>query len=131
QSAIEKWFSNSMERLSGLYKRKTYVFLLFISIGISLLFGIDSIRLARDLYSNQPLRQGLVKAEQGNSSGIPVSQLPIGWTNAPGHTFIPGFLLTGLALTLGAPFWFDLLGRLANLRQTGVPPDAKGKIVAQ
>jgi hypothetical protein len=32
-------------------------------------------------------------------------------------------MLTTLALSLGAPFWFDLLGKLVNLRQTGIPPD--------
>ena len=33
------------------------------------------------------------------------------------HAF--GFLLTGLAASLGAPFWFDLLNKLVNLRNTG------------
>ncbi|MEO7731690.1 MAG: hypothetical protein ABIY55_12005 [Kofleriaceae bacterium] len=35
---------------------------------------------------------------------------------------IIGFAMTGLAVTLGAPFWFDLLGRLVNLRATGAKP---------
>ena len=38
---------------------------------------------------------------------------------------IPGWLLTILALTLGAPFWFDLLSRLSRLRNTGVPEEPK------
>ncbi|MFZ4662932.1 MAG: hypothetical protein ACOYNY_38350 [Caldilineaceae bacterium] len=33
-----------------------------------------------------------------------------------------GFFLTIVALSLGAPFWFDLLGKLVNLRSTGKPP---------
>jgi hypothetical protein len=37
-----------------------------------------------------------------------------------------GFVMTALAVSLGAPFWFDLLGRLVNLRATGArPPKAK------
>jgi hypothetical protein len=38
-----------------------------------------------------------------------------------------GFIMTALAVSLGAPFWFDLLGRLVNLRATGTrpPPAAK------
>ncbi len=32
---------------------------------------------------------------------------------------IPGWIFTGLAVMLGAPFWFDLLGKLVNLRATG------------
>lgn len=37
-----------------------------------------------------------------------------------------GLLLTALALSLGAPFWFDLLKKLVNLRGTaGVKPEEK------
>ncbi len=38
---------------------------------------------------------------------------------------IPGWLLTGLAVMLGAPFWFDALTKLLNinLRATGKKPD--------
>jgi len=35
-----------------------------------------------------------------------------------------GFVMTALAVSLGAPFWFDLLGRLVNLRATGARPPA-------
>jgi len=33
-----------------------------------------------------------------------------------------GWLLTVLAVSLGAPFWFDTLNRLTNLRSSGPPP---------
>lgn len=33
-----------------------------------------------------------------------------------------GFGMTALAVSLGAPFWFDLLGRIVNLRATGAKP---------
>ena len=36
-----------------------------------------------------------------------------------------GFLLTGLAISLGAPFWFDLLNKFINLRVSGSKPDDK------
>jgi hypothetical protein len=35
-----------------------------------------------------------------------------------------GYGLTALAVSLGAPFWFDLLGKVANLRATLKPPIA-------
>jgi hypothetical protein len=76
--------------------------------------------------------------------------LPIGWTDAtvarvmaglPGGGSTPfgkawalwilslvmlafGYLATAFAVTLGAPFWFDLLGRLMVVRST-VKPDQK------
>jgi len=35
---------------------------------------------------------------------------------------IIGWLITAFALSLGAPFWFDLLSQLVNLRSAGPPP---------
>lgn len=37
---------------------------------------------------------------------------------------IIGWLITGLAVALGAPFWFDLLNKLVNLRGSGPKPAA-------
>lgn len=34
-----------------------------------------------------------------------------------------GFLITALAISLGAPFWFDLLNKFINLRASGTKPD--------
>lgn len=59
-------------------------------------------------------------------------ELPLGWSTdqddprwfdsgwgAIGKLF--GLLATIFALTLGAPFWFDLLGRVSRIRNTGKP----------
>jgi hypothetical protein len=35
---------------------------------------------------------------------------------------LPGILITIVALSLGAPFWFDMLQKLVNLRAAGNPP---------
>lgn len=45
----------------------------------------------------------------------------LGWTE-----IIAGFLLTAFAVTLGAPFWFDVLNRLMVIRAT-VKPAEKSK----
>jgi hypothetical protein len=52
--------------------------------------------------------------------------LPFGWSKATSpSSFVEGLakalgiLLTAFALTLGAPFWFDTLSKLAQLRGTG------------
>jgi hypothetical protein len=55
---------------------------------------------------------------------------PIGWTSwegivpkgQPGQNLawaLVGILMTGLALSLGSSFWFDLLGKFMNVRMTG------------
>jgi hypothetical protein len=57
--------------------------------------------------------------------------LPIGWTGAPslrGRDIpgkIGGLLLTAFAILLGAPFWFDALGKLAGLKGAGQAPGDK------
>lgn len=38
-----------------------------------------------------------------------------------------GWLVTGLAVSLGAPFWFDLLNRLVDLRGAGKRPDPRAE----
>ncbi len=37
-------------------------------------------------------------------------------------TLIPGWIISGIAIAMGAPFWFDLLGKAVNVRNTGRPP---------
>ena len=34
-----------------------------------------------------------------------------------------GLAMTALLISLGAPFWFDLLNKLVNLRAAGKPPE--------
>jgi hypothetical protein len=47
----------------------------------------------------------------------------------PWHVSFWGFVLTALALSLGAPFWFDLLKKLIALRGAGVKPEEKADIL--
>jgi hypothetical protein len=59
------------------------------------------------------------------------SGIPLGWepANYPESNLlgwlakIAGLLLTTAALTLGAPFWFDLLNKIVNIRGTGKKPE--------
>jgi hypothetical protein len=40
---------------------------------------------------------------------------------------LPGWLVTAMAASLGAPFWFDILNKLVNLRVGGKPPEQSKK----
>ena len=42
-----------------------------------------------------------------------------GWAQL---AFVAGWLLTGILVTLGAPFWFDLLTKVVSLRNNGPKP---------
>ncbi|MFG1228734.1 hypothetical protein [Xanthobacter wiegelii] len=44
------------------------------------------------------------------------------WTDALN---VAGWLLTAIAISFGAPFWFQLLNQLVNLRAAGPPPEVK------
>jgi hypothetical protein len=53
------------------------------------------------------------------------SDLPIGWPVKKGNPWlyiIMGWSITIVALSAGAPFWFDVLKKLVNLRSTGPKP---------
>jgi hypothetical protein len=55
--------------------------------------------------------------------------LPLFWTKANALHSIPwwktalGLLITAIAISFGAPFWFDALNKLANLRMAGKKPE--------
>jgi hypothetical protein len=57
-----------------------------------------------------------------------LAQLPLGWSTIPSEDLesgkfllkIPGWLITAIATSLGAPFWFDLLGKLISIRRSGL-----------
>ncbi|MCB0569678.1 MAG: hypothetical protein KDC66_07950 [Phaeodactylibacter sp.] len=59
------------------------------------------------------------------------SPLGLGWKNViwadvtwyDALTKALGWIVTALAISLGAPFWFDLLRKLVNLRSSGKKPD--------
>ena len=69
--------------------------------------------------------------------GALLASFPVGWENEDPFRIregVPdwswetrlahaiGWVLTAAAVSLGAPFWFDLLGRVAKLRGTGRRP---------
>ena len=39
-----------------------------------------------------------------------------------------GFLITAIAITLGAPFWFDLLNKIVLLRSSIKPQERKPEV---
>jgi len=46
------------------------------------------------------------------------------WAVVPDH--IAGWILTAIAASLGAPFWFDTLNKFMNVRAAGTSPNEKG-----
>jgi hypothetical protein len=65
-----------------------------------------------------------------NSNAFPGMRLlscvafPWLWAIVPGH--LVGWILTAIAASLGAPFWFDTLNKFMNVRAAGNAPTEKG-----
>jgi hypothetical protein len=146
--AAEQWFDDSMERVSGWYKRRVQFILLVIGTIVVLLLNADTLGTARVLWRDDAVRAAVVEqaraaAEEGDASEIDVDKevaeldVPLGWTFSSGDapTEFPNDVLgwlakfVGLAITvgavmLGAPFWFDLLSKIMRVRTSGAPPPA-------
>ncbi|MBD2512174.1 hypothetical protein H6G91_33990 [Nostoc muscorum FACHB-395] len=45
-----------------------------------------------------------------------------GWFYPPLRRFL-GWIVSGFAIMMGAPFWFELLGKIINVRNAGKPPE--------
>jgi hypothetical protein len=226
QASVETWFNNSMDRVSGAYKRHTQAVLFFIGLVVAFALNADTIQLWRRLSADPKLRQAL--ASQAATSLPTIAQLAVvdttkhadpndtslvtlrkakatydsasamlertnldfgwswedaqalglaqrldtttakkvqalrirsEWNNrnkksrthadsvnagrlARAHNPLPtftytalgnaskwallakllGLLMTTFALSLGAPFWFDMLNKVINIRAAGRPP---------
>lgn len=139
---VERWFDDAMDRLSGAYKRFCGWFLLGFGAVIAVAFNIDSIAIAAYLWRNPGAASALVSQAQavadaasaaaaaGSSpaqlaASLPTTLIPFGWGGPPVDNWLlklVGWTATAVAVSLGAPFWFDLLGRMLNLRAAGPKP---------
>jgi hypothetical protein len=181
QHNIEVWFDNSMDHVSGAYKRFSQYFTLVFGLTVAVVFNVDSITLAKTLWTDQSLRGAVVAAAEhhvdtqpSTAAGAPQATtaatqqsnatddldkrvdaakaqlqklgLPIGWYDTSAKTsearrsawtlfvesvfnkdgsgvwIVIGWLITGLAVSLGAPFWFDSLQNFLRLRNAGPKP---------
>jgi hypothetical protein len=86
------------------------------------------------MWQDQALRTALTGAAQSASAGgledtlntLSQFEIPLGWTVLPQTAFgwflkAIGLVLTALAISLGAPFWFDFLSKILkfNPRSSG------------
>jgi hypothetical protein len=149
---LEQWFDDSMGRLSGWYKRRTQAVLYLIGLVATLALNIDTVRITRQL-TKEPATRAALAAEAAaidrpgttvdsvaakldrHLAALDASGVALGWPDgflryhdgAAVAAGVLGLAMTTLALSLGAPFWFDALNKLGSLRQTGTPPGEKKK----
>lgn len=159
----EIWFNNSMDRVSGWYKRRTQIFNLAAAAVLVVFLNVDTVLIVHALSENQALREALVtqaeaytESEDAGSAQqfqalrkqIDALALPIGWSMEPtaqnedyrqfpglnlnlwGGTLgfhLLGWIVSMFAVSLGAPFWFDMLNKVVSIRSSGRAPEEKPK----
>jgi len=140
RAGVERWFDRAMERVSGWYKRRAQIILLVVGMGLAAAVNADALRVVDNLWRNEGVRQGLVAQAESASEELDAEQavdrleeldFPVGWqsANRPDDAgewaiAVAGWVLTALAVSVGAPFWFDVLGRFSNLRAAGRKPES-------
>lgn len=209
---IEKWYNDSMDRVTGWYKRTTQIWIFAIGFVLAVIFNVNTIEIARYLSANPDSAKQLAliaevaaKDTVGHRSKVITEQeldsiktrlatvntlVGLGWKDGgrkdtgfinaikndrpsrinssyfqwiSNHQkvfcaftkikdSIPdsiykkynyylskhyiyyktdwasflGFFITAIAICLGAPFWFDLLGKFVNIRAAGKVPNTTG-----
>ena len=128
------WFDSGMERVSGAYKRRTQLISLILGLLIAAFLNIDSFHLFKSLWQQPTLTAQISMADTTNAGEAleRLKALPIGWKEVPAFDaglllLLSGWLVTASSALFGAPFWFDLLQRMVQLRGTGKKPDEDAK----
>ena len=200
---VQVWFNDSMDRVSGWYKRNTQLILVLMAFVVTTLLNADTLQLGQRLARTRrfavvvasasdvkppPEKAAAPAAREGNnveSSGTIMDRMlqqlgmPLGWseddftklgistdvrqgfglfksldsgqgqiwsiprtlmqdmprigrvalnllqglfTTSFGLRKLMGLALTAIAASMGAPFWFDLLNKLVNVRSAGIRP---------
>jgi len=120
---IADWFNACTDRTSGLYRRWSQFGLFVIAIPVCYFLPLDAIAVAKSLYLNSAFREQILTraatAKDATTGLVDLTKLVY-----PAK-FGLGEILAMLAISLGAPFWFDLAKNLLRLnpRQSGPAPD--------
>ncbi len=140
------YFTGLMEQASATFRSNARSFVIILSIGVTVLFGTDSIQLARTLWTNAELRAltvakaEMVVQQEGTDATIDdlIHELgdmtiKIGWwqterpaAGADAMAWISFVLLkvlglgvTAAAVSQGSSFWYDLLKKIVSPSKGG------------
>ena len=58
---VESWFNNSMDRLSGWYKRRSQIIAFFIGLVLAIFLNIDSVAIAKNLWIDPTMRAAILE----------------------------------------------------------------------
>jgi hypothetical protein len=134
---LAAWFDNSMDRVGGVYKRKTQIWSFSIALAIAVALNVSSVGVGKALWL-RPMIAKSIGPIPGMTPGDAIALIgslgfPIGWSDAAlkdlggwsGLEMLAGWLITAVATLFGAPFWFDLLEQFVRLKGSGPSPAEK------
>ncbi|MEH1929453.1 hypothetical protein [Nostoc sp.] len=157
KNEVETWFDRSMDRASGVYKRNAKGVAIIIGISIAILTNTDTFHVINRLSQDSVIRSAITQSASQRADYINDQEarskiekllgnasVPIGWQNLnqqfetnSGNVLlitiwqifrlICGWIVSGLAIAMGAPFWFDILNKFINVRNAGPKPAAYTK----
>ncbi len=125
------WFDDAMDRVSGVYKRRSQLFTFVIALVVAAVLNVDTFALFAKLWQQTSGIAGLPVSSSTDATNAlkNLQDLPVGWSglthSVPTPVKIFGFVVTAISALFGAPFWFDILQRLVNVRGTGQKPGEK------
>lgn len=147
---LEGWFDDTMERISGRYRRRAALFMLLYGALLALSLNLDAVSITRNLWTDDAVRGAVLAQAQALASESDTGQtdqavlervasgvaelqqlqLPVLWR--PGEQIDVLAKLVGLAITagaaaLGGPFWFDVVNKFAGLRASGPRAPGSGR----
>lgn len=154
RSQVEDWFNAGMDHVSAVYKRRMTYLTMFVALAVSLIFGADTLAIGNGLWQEPALRAAVagvasnqappssaagnlaVASTSGNNLQETIKtlsqvSLPLGWTKLPQTAGdwiqkVLGLLMTTLAVSMGAPFWYQLLRTLSSARSAVESSGQKG-----
>jgi len=139
-----EWFDSMMDKATEWYKRNMQIIAIILGIGLAGAFNADAVFLIKTFWQETALRetvsQAAAKYVEEEAHPLDSTQftvikekidklgLPLGWDikNLPaandfwGWFFkVVGIILTGLAISQGSSFWYDILKKVVNMRIGG------------
>lgn len=134
------YFNGLLNQAAATFKANARSLVIILSIVVTLLFGTDSIQLAKDLWADSALRavaaaQANAAVQQGQTTDLTalmnqlgLMSIKIGWwqnQNFPLQTStvgwiqflllkLLGLLITAVAVSQGSSFWYDLLKKMTG-----------------
>ncbi len=124
---INACFDQTMDRVSARFTTAVHAVTLAAALGLASFLQLDCLAMVNHLAMDEGLRSQVVKAAplrpvQWELVPVPASwnewrrewTSGEGWTPGPAH--LGGILVAAMLLSLGAPFWYSLLGGTLRLR---------------